>query len=65
MAPEQWRAAAVGPGADLYAAGCTLYEMVTGPVPFAGPSLPELVTHHLTRPPVPSRSPGRRSRPAT
>ena len=54
MAPEQWRAAAVGPGADLYAAGCILYEMVTGRAPFEGPSLPDLMEQHLTRPPVPT-----------
>jgi eukaryotic-like serine/threonine-protein kinase len=55
MAPEQWRAATVGPGADLYAAGCILYEMVTGRVPFEGPALPDLMTQHLARPPVPPR----------
>ena len=55
MAPEQWRAAAAGPGADLYAAGCILYEMVTGRVPFEGPSLPDLMEQHLSRPPVPPR----------
>ncbi len=55
MAPEQWRAAAAGPGADLYAAGCILYEMVTGRVPFEGPSLPDLMGQHLSRPPVPPR----------
>lgn len=55
MAPEQWRAVAAGPGADLYAAGCILYEMVTGRVPFEGPSLPDLMEQHLTRPPVPPR----------
>ncbi|HTR90461.1 MAG TPA: serine/threonine-protein kinase [Trebonia sp.] len=53
MAPEQWRAAAAGPGADLYAAGCILYEMVTGRVPFGGTTLPELMAQHLTWPPVP------------
>lgn len=46
---------AAGPGADLYAAGCILYEMVTGRVPFEGPSLPDLMEQHLTRPPVPPR----------
>jgi hypothetical protein len=56
MAPEQWRAAAVGQGADLYAAGCILYEMVTGRVPFEGSSLPELMAQHLTRAPVPPRN---------
>jgi serine/threonine protein kinase len=55
MAPEQWRAAAPGPAADLYATGCILYEMVTGRVPFAGQSLPELMAQHLDRAPIPPR----------
>jgi WD40 repeat protein len=55
MAPEQWHAAAAGPGADLYAAGCILFEMLTGQVPFTGPSLPALMAAHLTKEPVPPR----------
>jgi WD40 repeat protein len=55
MAPEQWRSAPAGLGADLYAAGCILYEMATGRVPFEGPALPDLMAQHLTRPPVPPR----------
>jgi WD40 repeat protein len=55
MAPEQWRTAAASPGADLYAVGCILYEMLTGRVPFEGPSMPALMTQHLTQPPVPPR----------
>jgi eukaryotic-like serine/threonine-protein kinase len=56
MAPEQWRNPAASPSTDLYAAGCILYEMVTGRVPFEGPSLPALMTQHLTQPPVPPRA---------
>jgi hypothetical protein len=55
MAPEQWRTAAAGPGADLYAVGCILYEMLTGRVPFEGASPPTLMEQHLTQPPVPPR----------
>jgi eukaryotic-like serine/threonine-protein kinase len=55
MAPEQWRTAAASPGADLYAAGCILYEMLTGRVPFEGSSLPALMAQHLTQAPVPPR----------
>jgi roadblock/LC7 domain-containing protein len=55
MAPEQWHAAATGPATDLYAAGCILYQMLTGRPPFQGPSLPELMAQHLSQPPVPPR----------
>jgi eukaryotic-like serine/threonine-protein kinase len=55
MAPEQWHAAATSPSGDLYSVGCILYEMLTGRVPFDGPSVPVLITQHLTQPPVPPR----------
>ncbi len=50
MAPEQvrgdWRA--VGPWTDLYALGCTAFELVCGRKAFSGPSLLAVLERHLS-----------------
>ncbi|HEX5660663.1 MAG TPA: serine/threonine-protein kinase, partial [Polyangiales bacterium] len=54
LAPEQARGEQLTGQADQYALGCVLYEMLTGVLPFDGPS-PDVVIKHLqTRPDVPS-----------
>jgi serine/threonine protein kinase len=54
IAPEQIRTPDdVGPSADIYALGCTLYFAVTGKVPFPGGSRREKMQRHLTETPPP------------
>ena len=52
ISPEQWAGEPATPSADLYALGCTLYELLTGQLPFQGPSLHALIHRHLTEVPV-------------
>jgi Protein kinase domain len=54
MAPEQLRGRA-GPQSDLWAVGVVAYQMLTGKVPFPGPTVAELAKQiQYTDPPPPS-----------
>ena len=55
MAPEQTGRMnrSINSRSDLYALGMTLYEMVTGTLPFTASDPMELVHAHIARPPVP------------
>ncbi len=57
-APEQLKSdrAAVGPRADVYAAGAVLYHAVTGRPPHVGGSLLEIIAAVLNRPIEPPRA---------
>src|SRR5262249_32943438 len=47
MAPEQFsNARSVGPRADIYSLGCTLYHLLAGQVPFPGSSISEKARAH-------------------
>lgn len=50
MSPEQCSGEPVDLRTDLYAAGLILYEMVAGSAPFAGDSVTEIFSQHLTKP---------------
>jgi serine/threonine protein kinase len=53
MAPEQIRGDAVDGRTDIYALGAILYEMVTGRLPFEGPTVMAVLSKHLTEAPPP------------
>lgn len=58
MAPEQAsaRQQPIGPAADLYGLGATLYELLVGEPPFRGKNAMDTLTRLLRDPPLPPRS---------
>jgi serine/threonine protein kinase len=56
MSPEQHEGNRVGAASDIYAIGITLYELMTGLVPFTGNSDLDIIRAHIRRRPKPPGS---------
>ncbi|GAA4406078.1 serine/threonine-protein kinase [Tsukamurella soli] len=59
IAPEAIEGRDLDNRADIYSLGCTAFELLTGTLPYAGNSIPALMSAHLYRPvpPVTERAP--------
>ncbi|MBI2567431.1 MAG: protein kinase [Candidatus Schekmanbacteria bacterium] len=53
MAPEQIRGELIDARADMYAAGCMMFQLLTGRLPFRKETMGETLLAHLNRPPLP------------
>lgn len=51
MAPDQALGKAYDERSEIYAFGCTMFEMLTGDVPFVGESSLEIISKHASEPP--------------
>jgi serine/threonine protein kinase len=63
MAPEQWEEGEPDRHADIYSLGVILYQMLTGDLPFKGPSIPSIMKKHLMSEPPPFSALGAHSSP--
>ncbi len=50
MSPEQINSMSIKPQTDIYCLGIMLYEMLTGALPFAGPTPLDLLQQHINTP---------------
>ncbi len=55
MSPEQGAGEVASARSDVYSLGVTLYEMLTGTVPFEGENMTAVIVQHATKAPEPPR----------
>jgi tRNA A-37 threonylcarbamoyl transferase component Bud32/tetratricopeptide (TPR) repeat protein len=55
MSPEQGSADPIDGRSDLYSLGCVFYEMLSGKVPFSGPTAIAILAQRFGEPPAPIR----------
>lgn len=55
MSPEQFAGAKLDPRSDIYSLGVTLYQMISGRLPYDGETVKKIARQHMEEEPIPLR----------